>query len=89
MQGPSRALPRRAGGTWFATFAVLAECIGGLWTAEPTAPGFRKSAPVVARGRGSSSTLAASDQERSRTSSARAPLLRTACGVGGIPTRDK
>jgi hypothetical protein len=53
------------------------------------AVGFRKSAPVVASGRGGSSTLAALDQERSRTSSARAPLLPTACGIGGMPTRDK
>src|SRR3954468_14090155 len=53
------------------------------------AVGFRKSAPVVATGRGGSSTLAALDQERSRTSSARAPLLPTACGIGGMPTRDK
>jgi hypothetical protein len=53
---------------WFATFAVLSECIGGLWRAEPTAVGFRGCAPVVERGRGGSSTLGALDQERSRTS---------------------
>src|SRR3954470_11006451 len=64
---------------WFATFAVLSECIGGSWRPEPTAVGFRGCAPVVAGSSRRRPTLEALDQGSRGCDGPRLPPIARDC----------